>query len=95
MDDDFVPVELTDEIDLHAFHPRDVKALLGDFIEHAIAKRYRSVRIVHGKGQSVIKSIVIAFLENDPRVATFSDQAGNWGATIAQLIVPDDAPDRT
>lgn len=93
MEGDAVPIELADEIDLHAFHPRDVKALLRDFIDNATANRYRSVRIVHGKGQSVIKSIVVAYLETDPRVTMFHDQAGNWGATIAHLVVQKDQSD--
>ena len=84
MDDGHV-VELDDEIDLHHFHPKDVKLLLMDFIEDAKARKVSTIRIIHGKGQSVIKSVVRGILEKSDDISTFHDDNYNWGATIAVL----------
>lgn len=85
MEDKTFKIELTDEIDLHPFHPKDVKYILQAFIDNACDKGYGTLRIAHGKGQSVIKSAVIKELGSDDRVASFRDEPGNWGATIVIL----------
>jgi DNA-nicking Smr family endonuclease len=87
--DDIYKVELHDELDLHSFHPKDAKALLLDFIESACEKGLPRIRIVHGKGRSVLKRIVIAELERNVHISRFHDEGGNWGATIAYLRVGD------
>jgi len=83
--DDLYKVELHDELDLHPFHPKDAKALLVDFIESAQEKGLSRIRIVHGKGRSVLKRIVIAELERNVHISHFQDEGGNWGATVAFL----------
>lgn len=85
MDDDIIRIELGDELDLHAFHPRDAKPLLREFLVEARKNGFMKVRIAHGKGKSVIKSIVQSELEKNPIVEKFHDEQGNWGATIAYL----------
>ena len=89
MDDNIIKIELKDELDLHVFHPRDVKPLLREFIENAKAKRIKRIRIVHGKGRSVQKSIVISELKKNRDITEFHDEPGNWGATIAYVVVDD------
>lgn len=83
--DEIRRIELRDELDLHAFHPRDAKPLLREFIDNARKKGIMRLRIIHGKGRSVIKSIVIAELERNEHISKFNDEPGNWGATIAYL----------
>ncbi len=85
-------VELTDEIDLHHFSPKDAKALLGEFLEQAREKGLRRVRIIHGRGRSVLKSITVGVLEASPFVTAFRDDGANWGATVAD-IDPETGPD--
>lgn len=85
MDDKIIRVYLKDELDLHPFHPQDAKAVLREFIEIATAKGIKRVRIAHGKGKSVIKSIIINELKVNRDVISFYDEPGNWGATIAHL----------
>jgi len=43
-----IPIE--DRIDLHAFSPREVASVVEEYIEAAARKRYREVRVIHGKG---------------------------------------------
>jgi DNA-nicking Smr family endonuclease len=93
-DDDFVPPEvvelpITDTLDLHTFHPRDVKALVTDYLEAAHEQGLRELRIVHGKGVGVLREIVHKVCARHPRVASFrlADGAGGggWGATLVTL----------
>lgn len=88
--DDFPPmeVEITDVLDLHTFAPRDVAALVNDYIDECIAKGFTRVRIIHGKGTGTLRRIVHATLDRHAAVerhALAGEAAGGWGATIAWL----------
>jgi DNA-nicking Smr family endonuclease len=85
VEDEIVRIEISDELDLHHFNPADVKAVLAEFIDTAAERGVHSVRIVHGKGRSVIKSMVASELKKNGRVVAFGDEAGNWGATVVRL----------
>lgn len=87
---DPVEIEITDIFDLHTFQPRDVKAVVEEYLFQAREKGFRSVRIIHGKGIGVQRELVRAVLEQTPFVLSFTDappEAGGWGATIAHLQV--------
>ena len=84
------PVELPIDgtLDLHAFHPRDVKQLVPDYIEACLEKGIFEVRIVHGKGTGALRRTVHSILEKHPNVSEFrmaGHRRGEWGATIAIL----------
>src|SRR5207302_11390612 len=79
-----IPIEC--ELDLHAFAPRDIPSIVGEYIEAAAAAGLREVRLVHGRGRGVQRGIVQAALDRHPRVARFwDDPAAHLGATIARL----------
>ncbi|MCX8124147.1 MAG: Smr/MutS family protein [Spirochaetes bacterium] len=82
---EYTNIELFDTIDLHYFHPRDIKSILEEFINNAIEKGYMRLEIIHGKGKSVNKTIVHNYCKKDPRVKAFFDKPGNWGITIVIL----------
>ncbi len=75
------------EIDLHHFHPSDTAMLIEQFLENAVKEKYKTVRIVHGKGKSVKKRQIHEILKNHPSVIIFSDDSSNWGATLVTLKV--------
>src|SRR5215471_18511316 len=92
MEDDHDPnaeavLEIEDTLDLHTFAPRDVKELVGDYLELAAGKRYAEVRIIHGKGEGTLRRIVHSVLEKHPRVAGYrlATDGGGWGATVVSL----------
>lgn len=87
MSEELTRIELGGELDLHCFHPRDAKPLVREFIDAARSRGIRSVRIVHGRGRSVLKSIVLSELSKNENVVSFADDHGNWGATIAVLRI--------
>ena len=81
-----IPVE--DVIDLHAFRPGEVSALVDDYIEEAVRAGFRFVRIVHGKGAGIQRETVGRALAGNPRVEAFGEappEAGGWGATLVTL----------
>lgn len=79
-----VPIER--EIDLHAFRPQDVAAVVGEYVTAAHAAGLLEVRLVHGRGRGVQRANVQTALERHPLVDTFwDDTASHLGATIARL----------
>jgi DNA-nicking Smr family endonuclease len=78
-------LEITDSLDLHAFSPRDVKAVTIAYLEEAHKKGFRLVRIIHGKGIGVQRETVRKVLEQTPFVKSFktaNELSGSWGATL-------------
>lgn len=87
-DDEVIRHPITDVLDLHTFAPRDVKALVADYLDECVGRGFPSVRIIHGKGTGVLSGIVHAVLERHPAVASFqlaAGDAGGWGATLVEL----------
>lgn len=83
-----VRLEITDVFDLHTISPREVRAVVEEYLLEARRKGFRSVRIIHGKGVGVQRETVRTILARTPFVEHFSDappEAGGWGATVAFL----------
>jgi dsDNA-specific endonuclease/ATPase MutS2 len=83
-----VELEITDTLDLHAFSPKDTKAVTIAYLDEAFRKGFRLVRIIHGKGIGVQRETVRAVLGETPFVKSFSsgdEFSGGWGATIVKF----------
>ncbi len=83
-----VALPLDGVLDLHAFDPRDLGALLPSWIDESHAAGLRALRVVHGKGTGALRRGVEALLARHPRVASFrpaGEDAGGWGATLVTL----------
>ena len=81
-------IPITDVFDLHSVPPRDVEAVVGEYLIEARAAGFRAIRIIHGRGIGVQRETVRAVLRRTTFVASFGDapaEAGGWGATIATL----------
>ena len=81
-----LPIDGT--LDLHTFHPRDVKHLVPDYLTACRERDILSVRIVHGKGTGALRETVHAVLKRMPGVVSFmlaGEGAGGWGATLVTL----------
>lgn len=84
-----VELEITDSIDLHAFSPKEVKAVVKVYLEEARKKGFRIVRIVHGKGIGVQREMVRKILSETDFVKSFKsgdEFSGGWGATVVKFI---------
>ena len=79
-----VQIEITDSIDLHAFSPKDIKAVTIAYLEEARAKGFRIVRIIHGKGIGVQREIVRNVLRETSFVKSYKsgEGFGGEGATV-------------
>ena len=84
------PVELPIDgiLDLHTFHPRDIKDLLPEYLTACRKRGILQVRIIHGKGTGTLRRTVHAILNRLPEVVSFrlaEGNAGGWGATVVVL----------
>lgn len=86
---DEVTLPLEDAIDLHPFAPRDVPAVVEEYILAAQAAGLGEVRLIHGRGRGVQRARVQALLSRLPCVARAYEappDRGGWGATIVELV---------
>ena len=75
-----VPIDGT--LDLHTFHPRDLKELLPDYLAACRRAGILQVRVIHGKGTGQLRRSVHAILGRLPQVEAFrlaGDGGGGWG----------------
>jgi len=89
------PVDGT--LDLHMFRPKDVVSALNEYLLQCRIAGILHVRIIHGKGQGVLRQIARSQLGKCCFVREFhtASDASGWGATLAILdpIEHDDQPD--
>jgi DNA-nicking Smr family endonuclease len=88
VDDDAIHVPIEDALDLHSFGPRDVASVVEEYLKAAHERGFREVRIIHGRGIGVQRSIVRAVLSRHLLVVSFADappERGGWGATLVRL----------
>lgn len=79
-----VPIEAA--LDLHAFAPRDVPAVVDDYLTAAREAGFREVRLIHGRGIGVQRARVQQVLRAHPLVEEFTDAPGSHlGATVVRL----------
>jgi dsDNA-specific endonuclease/ATPase MutS2 len=86
--DEPIRIPVTDVLDLHTVHPRDVHAVVEEYLNEAGRLNFTALRIIHGRGIGVQREIVRSILARDPRVIDFRDapgEAGGWGATVVTL----------
>ena len=84
-----VPIDGT--LDLHTFHPREVKDLMPDYLGACRERGILQVRIIHGKGTGALRRTVHAVLDRLPEVESYrlgGMGEGSWGATLVVLKDP-------
>jgi dsDNA-specific endonuclease/ATPase MutS2 len=88
MEDEPVRIPITDVFDLHTVPPRDVTAVVEEYLLEAHRLGFKALRIIHGRGIGVQREIVRSVLARTSFVAEFRDapaEAGGWGATVVSL----------
>ena len=86
--DEPIVLPLADVIDLHPFQPKEIASVVEEYIEQCARGGLRQLRIIHGKGLGVQRSVVRSVLSKHPAVCSYQDapaEAGSWGATIVIL----------
>ncbi len=83
-----VPVPITSELDLHGFPPRDVPEIMREYLSLCRDRGILEVRLIHGKGQSVVARTVHSTLSRLPGILRYSlatPAFGGHGATFVRL----------
>lgn len=83
-----VRIPVTDVFDLHTVPPRDVEAVVEEYLIEANRLGLKALRIIHGRGIGVQRETVRRILARTGFVAAFADapaEAGGWGATVVTL----------
>lgn len=79
-------------LDLHSFRPQDVADVLQNYLAECRARGILEVRVIHGKGQGVLRRTVHSLLARLPEVERFAlatPTYGGHGATIVHLKAAD------
>ena len=87
-DTDPVEMPIDGTLDLHTFHPRDLKTLLPDYFQACREAGIYQVRVVHGKGTGALRSTVHALLDRLDGIESYrlgGMGEGSWGATLVFL----------
>lgn len=88
-DQEPVRIEITDELDLHTFQPREVGSLLEEYLSECQRHGILNVRVIHGKGTGTLRTGVHDKLARMAIVAGFtwpaSATTGGWGPTWVRL----------
>ena len=85
---DPIRIPITDVFDLHSVPPRDVKAVVEEYLAEAHRLGLKALRIIHGRGIGVQREMVRSILARTECVLDYRDapaEAGGWGATIVTL----------
>ncbi|MDD3148566.1 MAG: Smr/MutS family protein [Candidatus Riflebacteria bacterium] len=75
-------------LDLHCFQPREVAAVVADYLEVCQQRGILHVRLIHGKGIGNLRRTVESLLQKLEKVKSWhaaGHDAGHWGATIVEL----------
>jgi DNA-nicking Smr family endonuclease len=85
-EEDPVRVPIEDAIDLHAFAPRDIIAVVEDYLEAAHEAGFNEVRLIHGRGKGVQRADIQRLLRTHPLVERYWDAPeSHLGATVVRL----------
>lgn len=82
---DPIEIPINGELDLHTFHPRDLKTLIPDYLDECKQQGILEIRIIHGKGTGALRETVHAILERRSDVAQYHLTDHNWGSTSLTL----------
>lgn len=83
-----VEIPIEDTLDLHTFHPKEVREVLAEYLYQCRCRGILEVRIIHGRGIGVQRSIVRAYLAEQDWVLELADApagSGGWGATLVKI----------
>ncbi|MGF1453517.1 MAG: Smr/MutS family protein [Opitutales bacterium] len=87
--DEPVEVPIDGTLDLHHFHPSEVKDVTRAYLEACQEKGILDVRVVHGKGTGALRETIHAQLRKWTDIvekARLGDEfSGGWGATRVKL----------
>ena len=88
MSDEPFELPFEDFIDLHPFRPKEIRDVVGSYLEQAVEEGLEEVRLIHGRGIGMQRESIRKLLARHPDVLEYGDappERGGWGATIVRL----------
>ena len=86
---EIIELEITDTLDLHSFQPKEVRAVVEEYLKEVRKKGFETVRIIHGKGIGVQREMVRKILAEKDYVLSFRNgdefSGGGAGATVVKF----------
>ena len=79
------PVE--DELDLHGLTRAEAAPMLDQFLRYCTGRRMKCVRIIHGKGQGIIRNLAQNLLAERREVMAFCEAPPDQGGAGAMLVL--------
>lgn len=76
------------ELDIRGMRAQEAEEALENYLDDALLLHIREVRIIHGKGDGILRKVVRECLARDRNVKSFRDEAmerGGYGATVVEL----------
>jgi len=80
--------EISSEVTLRHMHVEEALYVLDKYINDALLANLSTVRIVHGKGEGILRKVVHDYLKKHPNVKSYrlgQYGEGDFGVTIAEL----------
>jgi dsDNA-specific endonuclease/ATPase MutS2 len=84
--DEVVKVPIEASIDLHAFAPRDVVAVVETYLAEARALGLGEVRLIHGRGTGAQRAAIHRLLRSLEGIEFWDAAESHLGATVVQLL---------
>lgn len=78
------------EIDIRGKRAEEAISIIQEFIDHAIMFDVKELRVLHGKGNGILKEIIRSYLKSEPMVKSFKDEHvdfGGAGITVINLAL--------
>jgi DNA-nicking Smr family endonuclease len=76
-----------DELDLHGLTQAQAAPMLDDFLRHCAARRMKCIRIIHGKGNGVLRNLARDRLSGRREVMAFCEAPATQGGSGAMLVL--------
>ncbi len=77
------------EIDIRGKRAEEAISIIQEFIDEAIMFDVNELRILHGKGNGILKEIIRNYLKTEPAISSFKDEHvdfGGAGITVVNLV---------
>lgn len=84
--DNVVEVPIEASLDLHAFAPREVVAVVDDYLTEARTRGLREVRLIHGRGTGAQRAAIHRLLRTIEAIEFWDAPESHLGATIVRVL---------
>jgi DNA mismatch repair protein MutS2 len=75
------------QLDIRGMRAEEVEPLLMQFLDDAILLSQSQLKIIHGKGEGILRKVVRERLKKTKAVASFADEHADRGGDGATVVV--------